>query len=159
MDEAVRKLFERYESGFNRALAGTIDMDEIASLYAAEFIASAPMGVRAGRNDAEFRQVMEQGYAHYRTIGTRRMSIRELRLSPIDALHCIAHVGWTAVYARQDEADISIDFEVHIWCGCRTRSQKSSAGSAATSSNCSSNTASSDRPAPAAKRRARRPGV
>ncbi|MFC3706013.1 nuclear transport factor 2 family protein [Devosia honganensis] len=113
MDEAVRKLFERYESGFNRALAGTIDMDEIASLYAAEFIASAPMGVRAGRNDAEFRQVMEQGYAHYRTIGTRRMSIRELRLSPIDALHCIAHVGWTAVYARQDEADISIDFEVH----------------------------------------------
>jgi len=96
MEASVRKLFERYESLFNRALGGEADMGEVASLYASEFIGAAPVGVRAGKNDDEFRQVMAQGYAHYRAIGTREMRIRGIRLSPIDELHCVAHVAWTA---------------------------------------------------------------
>ena len=39
METAVRKLFERYEGLFRRSLRGDIDMDEMASLYAPEFIA------------------------------------------------------------------------------------------------------------------------
>ncbi|MDR2857378.1 MAG: DUF4440 domain-containing protein [Novosphingobium sp.] len=113
MEAGVRKLFERYERSFNRSLGGETDMDELASFYATEFIAASPAGVMAGRNDESFRQAMTQGYARYREIGTRAMRIREVRITAIDGHHCLAHVAWTATYARQDQADITIDFDVH----------------------------------------------
>ncbi|CAM3248466.1 hypothetical protein SAMN04488021_13642 [Paracoccus aminovorans] len=113
MEESVRQLFRRYEAFFNRSLAGDIDADELAALYAPEFIAASPAGVAAGRNDDQLRQAMAQGYAQYRKIGTQGMRITQLRLSPIDENHCLAHVGWTARYARADLPETVIDFEVH----------------------------------------------
>jgi hypothetical protein len=115
MEGAVRKLFERYESFFNRSLGGDMDMDEVASLYAPAFIGAAPAGVMTGKNDDQFKQVMAQGYAHYRAIGTKGMRIRNIRLSPIDEHHCMAHVAWTATYARKDQPDAAIDFDVHYF--------------------------------------------
>lgn len=113
-EAAVGKLFERYERLFNQSLCGDdVDMDEVASLYASEFIGAAPAGVMTGKNDDKFKQVMAQGYAHYRAIGTKEMRIRDVRLSPIDEHHCLAHVAWTATYAREGEADQAIDFDVH----------------------------------------------
>ena len=113
MEASVRRLFERYERCFNRSLGGDLDMDEVASLYATDFIAASPAGVMTGRNDDQLRQMMVQGYAHYRAIGTKGMRIRNVHLSPIDEHHCTAHVAWTATYARQDQADVAIDFDVH----------------------------------------------
>lgn len=113
MEASVRKLFERYERFFNQALGGDIDMDEVASLYASEFIAASPAGLMTGKNDDHLKQVMTQGYAHYRDIGTKEMRIRTIRLSPIDDLHCVAHVAWRAIYARKDQPDVAIDFDVH----------------------------------------------
>ncbi|PWJ80096.1 hypothetical protein C7441_11320 [Pseudaminobacter salicylatoxidans] len=115
METSVRRFFERYENAFNRSLAGDMDMDEVSALYAAEFIAASPAGVMTGRNDDQLRQVMAQGYAHYRAIGTKEMRIRDLRLSPIDDHHCVAHVAWTATYARKDQPDVAIDFDVHYF--------------------------------------------
>lgn len=113
-EDAVEKLFERYERLFNQAIGSEgVDMDDIASLYASEFIGAAPAGVRAGKNDDEFKQVMAQGYAHYREIGTKEMRLRNLRLTPIDDHHCLAHVGWNATYLREGEPDRAIDFDVH----------------------------------------------
>jgi hypothetical protein len=88
-------------------------LDELASLYASEFIGAAPAGVRTGKNDDQFKQAMAQGYEHYRAIGTKEMRIRNIRLSPIDQLHCVAHVAWAASYARKDQPDVAIDFDVH----------------------------------------------
>ncbi|MCC7183489.1 MAG: hypothetical protein IT509_07960 [Rhodocyclaceae bacterium] len=65
MESAVRKLFERYERLFNQSLGGDLDVDEVVSLYAAEFIGAAPAGVMTGKNDERFRQAMVQGHAHY----------------------------------------------------------------------------------------------
>ncbi len=96
MESSVRKLFERYESVFNRSLGGDMDMDEVRALYASEFIAASPAGVMTGKNDDQLKQVMAQGYARYRAIGTKEMRIRNVRLSAIDAQHCVAHVAWTA---------------------------------------------------------------
>jgi hypothetical protein len=115
MEASVRTLFERYESLFNEALGGNVDMDEVASLYASEFIGAAPAGVMTGKNDKQFKQVMTQGYARYRAIGTKEMRMRYVRLSPIDAHHCVAHVAWTATYARKDQPDAPIDFDVHYF--------------------------------------------
>lgn len=113
MEASVRKLFDRYERFFGRSLAGDMDTDEVAALYASTFIAASPAGVMTGRNDDQFRQAMTQGYAHYRAIGTKDMRIRDVRISPIDDHHCVAHVAWTATYARKDQPDVAIDFDVH----------------------------------------------
>lgn len=115
METRVRTFFERYESLFNRSLGGDIDMDEVAALYASDFIAASPAGVMTGKNDAQLKQVMAQGYARYRAIGTKEMRIRDVRLSPIDEHHCVAHVAWTAGYARKDEPDVTMDFDVHYF--------------------------------------------
>ncbi len=115
MEASVRKLFERYESFFRQSLAGDIDMDEVAALYASEFIAASPAGVMAGKNDDQLKQVMTQGYARYRAIGTKGMRMRNARISPIDDHHCVAHVAWTATYARKDRPDVAIDFDVHYF--------------------------------------------
>lgn len=113
METSVRQLFERYETLFNQSLDGNMDMNEVASLYASEFIGAAPAGVRTGKNDDHFKHVMAQGYAHYRAMGTKDMRIRHVRLSPIDEHHCVAHVAWRATYARKDRPDVVIDFDVH----------------------------------------------
>ena len=115
MESAVRKLFERYERFFNRSLGGDMDMAEVAALYASEFIAASPAGVMTGKNDDHLKQIMAQGYAHYRAIGTKDMRIRNVCLSPIDEHHCLAHVAWTASYARKEQPDVAIDFDVHYF--------------------------------------------
>jgi hypothetical protein len=113
MEAAVRKLLERYENLFAKALGGRVDMNEVASLYASDFVAASPAGVMAGKNDDKLRQLMSQGYEHYRAIGTEQIRIRDVRLSPIDGGHCVAHVAWTATYARTDRPKVAIDFDVH----------------------------------------------
>lgn len=113
MESAVRQLFERYEAFFERSLAGDLNKEEVTSLYASDFIAASPTGVMTGKNDDHLVEVMARGYGYYREIGTRGMRIRDIRISPIDELHCVAHVAWTASYARQDEPDLTIDFDVH----------------------------------------------
>ena len=115
MEASVRKLFERYERTFNQSLGGDTDMREVASLYASRFIAATPAGVMTGKNDDHLKQVMAQGYARYRAIGTKQMRIRDVRLSPMDEQHCVAHVAWTATYARKDRPDVAIDFDVHYF--------------------------------------------
>jgi hypothetical protein len=113
MEEDVRQLFGRYARAFNRALSDDIDLDEVATFYTAEFIAASPAGVMGGRNDNQFRTMMAQGYEHYRAIGTKAMRLRQVRISPIDAQHCLADVAWTAVYARKDQTDVSIEFDMY----------------------------------------------
>lgn len=115
MEASVRQLFERYERFSERSLGGMMDMDEAAGLYASDFVAASPVGVVSGKNDVRFRQALAEGYARYRAIGTKAMRVRQVRVSQIDALHCIAQVAWTAIYARQDRADARIDFDVHYF--------------------------------------------
>lgn len=113
MEIGVKTLFERYERFVRRSLVGEIDIDEVASLYAPAFIAASPERVMTGKNDDQLKRAMGQVYAHYRAIGTKDMRIRNIRTSPIDERHCVAHVAWTATYARPGAPDVSIDFDVH----------------------------------------------
>ena len=113
LETSVRKLFKRYEAVFAAGLHGDVDMDQAAALYASEFIAASPAGVITGKNDAQLKEVMAQGYARYRAIGTKAMRMRGLRISPIDEHHCVAHVAWTATYVRKHQPDVVIEFDVH----------------------------------------------
>ena len=111
----IRQFFEHYERVFNRSLADDTDLNEVAALYASAFIAASPTGVITGKNDETLKQMMAQSYARYRAMGTRRMALREVATSPIDAQHCLAHVAWTGTYARKDQADVAIHFDVHYF--------------------------------------------
>jgi hypothetical protein len=144
MESSVREFFERYEKLFNQSLGGDANADEVAALYASEFIAASPAGVRAGKNDEQLKQVMAQGYARYRAMGTKQMRIAGVRLSPIDDRHCVAHVAWTATYARKGRADVVIDFDVHYFVQALDGKPKVFGGCPATSTRSSSSTESSD---------------
>ncbi|MCZ7448532.1 nuclear transport factor 2 family protein [Agrobacterium rhizogenes] len=115
MEASARKLFEQYERFFNKSLKGDMNMEEVASLYASDFIAASPAGVMTGKNDDHLKQVMTKGYERYRAIGTKEMRIRGVRISPIDEHHCVAHVAWTATFARKGQQDVAIDFDVHYF--------------------------------------------
>ena len=115
METSMRRFFGRYESFFNQSLNGDMDVDEVAALHASEFIAASPAGVMTGKNDDHLKQVMAQGYARYRAIGTKEMRMRNVRLLPINDQHCVAHVAWTATYARNDQPDVEIDFDIHYF--------------------------------------------
>ena len=113
MDAAIKAFFERYEAFMNQALAGPVDVRESAAFYASDFIAATPAGIMGGKNDDSLVAAMEQGYRHYRDIGTRQMRIVDIRLMPIDERHLVAHVDWKAAYRRADAPDLTIDFVVH----------------------------------------------
>lgn len=113
MDASVRELFERYERSFEKGLRGDLDPDDAVSFFASSFIAATPAGVMTGTNGDELKRALEQGYVHYRAIGTRRMHMRDVAVSPIDEHHCLAHVAWTASYSRKDGSEVAINFDVH----------------------------------------------
>jgi len=111
--DILENFFRRYEQFFTQSLNGEVDVNEMSALYAQEFIAASPLGVMAGKNDSQFQQALAQGYEQYRKIGTKGMRVREVSISPIDELHCVAHVAWTATYANVNNPNIAIDFDVH----------------------------------------------
>ncbi|WP_370042655.1 nuclear transport factor 2 family protein [Sinorhizobium fredii] len=113
MDEILRGFFKRYESMANRVLASDMGVDETTFAFASDFIAASPAGVMAGKNDKSLTTSMEKGYARYRAIGTRELKIRNLEITPIDALHFLVRVDWRSVYEVDERPDIVIDFEVH----------------------------------------------
>jgi hypothetical protein len=113
MEESIKALFDRYQEFFRKALAGELGMEQVASSYASAFIAASPAGVMVGQNDEQLQQVMRTGFENYRRIGTKDMRIRGIRVSPMDEHHGVAHVAWTATYARKNQPDVAIDFDVH----------------------------------------------
>jgi hypothetical protein len=113
MEKSVNELFGRYQEFFRKAIQGEADIERLAASYTSAVIGAAPAGVMVSQNDDQFKQVLQQGFEHYRQIGTKDMRTRNVRISPIDEHHCVAHVAWTATYGRKDQSDIAIDFDVH----------------------------------------------
>lgn len=113
MDAEAKALFARYQRLFEKGLSGDIDAREVAAIYSPAFIAASPAGFFTGKNDDALLQVMKEGYARYRQTGMKSMRLRDIRLSVIDDRHCVAHIGWTANYARRGQSDVAIEFDVH----------------------------------------------
>lgn len=111
--EQLERFFADYERFFMDALGGHTDDAAVGRMYAPAFIAASPLGVMTGANDDAFRQGLEAGYEQYRAIGTTGMRVRSVTMSPIDDLHAVAHVAWTASYARVDGTPLDIDLDVH----------------------------------------------
>lgn len=103
LETKVRALFDAYGQRADNALQNPPreDIDGMVSSFAAYFVGSSPKGVLGGANDAEFRVVVPKGYAHYREVGGKHMTIKGLKVTELDALHAIADVDWDFAYTNK----------------------------------------------------------
>jgi hypothetical protein len=75
------------------------------------FIGAGPQGVNCAENDEAFRKTLERGYAFYRQIGTKRMSVVRFDVTGIDATHHMVKVFYHADYEKSGRP-IGVDFDV-----------------------------------------------
>ncbi len=110
----IEDFFAAYEAGFNRALADSaeIDVEATAGAFADCFIEASPNGVLCGKNDEQFRTQIPEGFAFYRSIGTKSMKLASLTVTPLDDYHLMAKVHWEALYQKKDGSEEGIHFDV-----------------------------------------------
>ena len=115
-DQAVQpdfdRFFVRYADAYNRSLEGEVQDMAIREHFAPVFIAAGPQGVNSGPNDDSFSATLKEAYAFYRKLGTRRMTVRQVKTLPLDATHYVCRVYWRADYVKRDDTPVTIDFEV-----------------------------------------------
>jgi len=115
----VERFFTGYVAAFNRSLGDTVDTDAIMAHFSPCFVGAGPQGVKCGQNDETFVEVLRQGYAFYREIGLRQMTLREVTTTPIDDNHQMARVGYCASYEKPDGQKVDLDFEVTYMLAAR----------------------------------------
>ena len=110
----IEVFFAEYAARFNRSLQDppVVDVDGVLASFADCFIEASPLGVNCGKNDEQFREVIPQGYAFYRSIGTTAMNVKGVDVTPLDELHAMARVHWESRYRRQDGGEERIEFDV-----------------------------------------------
>jgi hypothetical protein len=116
LDTRIRKFFKGYENQFRRALKGPagVDAPRVSACFAAYFVESSPEGVHGGRNGWMFRFMIGRGFAFYRKIGTRDMTLEVVDVGVIDDRHSMAKIAWEARCTRKDGSEVRVPFE-HIY--------------------------------------------
>lgn len=109
----IGQFFSGYAGAFNRALSGASDLQSIADHFTACFIESRANSVMCTQNGDVFVSTLEKGYAYYRSIGTREMSITGVDSYPICGDHSVATVHWRGVCRTKEDRDVTVDFDVH----------------------------------------------
>jgi hypothetical protein len=113
-DRLITDFFELYAARFNQALADppVEDVEGTARAFADYFVGARPAGVMGGPNDARLREVIPQGNAFYRSVGTKAMAIRGIDVTTIDDLHAMARVHWESSHVKPDGGEVNIPFDV-----------------------------------------------
>lgn len=106
------RFFIAYADAYNRSLEGEVQDKAIRACFTDCFIAAGPQGSSCGRNDESFSKTLEEAYAFYRKIGTKRMSVRRVHATPIDPAHFLVRVFYAADYVKKDGTALTIDFDV-----------------------------------------------
>jgi len=99
----TRRLFEAYSAQSDAALGTPADfnLDVIIHSYAPYMVGSSPKGVFGAANDDALRKALPQSFAHYRAVGGTSMKATHIAVTPLDALHAIAHVDWDFAYTNK----------------------------------------------------------
>lgn len=112
--QQVEAFFRDYAERTNNGLKTPpeIDLEATAGAFAEHFIEANPAGVSCGENNDDFRAAIPKGLEFYRSIGTQRMTVDSLDVTPLDDFHVMAKVHWKADYRKQDGSPLVIDFDV-----------------------------------------------
>lgn len=122
-EPAVRRFFEAYQGRMNAALQRrpVIDAAGAAAAFTRYFVGTNPGQVFGARNGWLFRLMIRRGYAYYRRLGTQRMEIRGLSITPLDDYHVLARTHWWSSYRRKSGDSVEIEFDniylLHIPAG------------------------------------------
>ena len=103
LETKVRALFDAYGKRADAALQDPPrdDVDGLVDSFAPYFVESSPRGVMGGANDDTFRAMIPQGYAHYRAVGGKHMTIKGLKVIELDHCHAVADVDWDFAYTNK----------------------------------------------------------
>lgn len=104
LETKVRALFDAYGKRSDDALQDPPkeDVDGVANAFASYFVESSPRGVVGGANDGGFRAMIPKGFAHYRAVGGKHMTIKGIRVIELDRLHAVADVDWQFDYVNKE---------------------------------------------------------
>lgn len=98
-----------------------VDVPATAAAFARYFVGSNPTQVRGGRTGWLFRLMIPRGFAYYRRLGTQRMEVRGLSITPLDDFHVLARTHWWSSYRRKSGDAVEIEFDniylLHIAAG------------------------------------------
>ena len=98
-----------------------VDASGAAAAFARYFVGSNPNQVFGAKNGWLFRLMIPRGYARYRRIGTQRMEIRSLAITPLDDFHVLARTRWWSSYRRTSGDAVEIEFDniylLHVAAG------------------------------------------
>lgn len=98
MADRVERFFQGCIDAFNRSLGESGDVSAIRAHFSPCFVAAGPRGVNCGQNDDSFVEMLQQGYAFYTALGTKAMTLRGNRTTPIDDGRLLAGVDYRATY-------------------------------------------------------------
>ena len=103
LETKVRALIDAYGKRADNALRDppVEDVDGLVASFADFFVESSPKGVAGGANDASFRSAIPKGYAHYRAVGGKHMTIKGLKVIELDHCHAVADVDWDFAYTNK----------------------------------------------------------
>ncbi len=104
--------FTAYAEAYNRSLDGEVQHAAIRACFTDCFVAAGPQGSSCGHNDDSFSKTLDEAYAFYRKIGTKRMNVRRVHPTRIDAAHYLVRVFYSADYVKKDGSPLNIDFDV-----------------------------------------------
>jgi hypothetical protein len=116
LETRIRAFFKSYENQYRRALKSPdgVDARGLAAHFARYFVESSPRGAHGGGNGWLFRFMIGRGFAFYRKLGTREMTLEVVDVGVVDARHSMAKIAWEARCARKDGSEVRVPFE-HIY--------------------------------------------
>jgi hypothetical protein len=105
--------FKEYAAAYERSLGQSVDSKAIRAFFAEGFVAASTVGeVKAGANDQTFERALQQGYAFYKSIGTKHMEVQRVEVEPLYEGHDKARVFYRAEYEKKDGTTLTISFDV-----------------------------------------------
>jgi hypothetical protein len=98
----VEEFFAAYARRSNDALQEPPreDIDGIVASFAPFFVEASPKGVSGGPNGDDFRKMIPQGFARYRAVGGKAMTITRVKVTELDDFNALARVDWDFAYER-----------------------------------------------------------
>ena len=106
--------FRAYAEAYTRSLDGEVEVETIRGFFAETVLA---LGVDGSLNpastaDKAFADMLIQMYAFFRSIGTRRMSVERVEVSPLYDNHDRVQVFYKADYRKPDGTALTIPFDL-----------------------------------------------
>lgn len=106
--------FRAYAESYTRSLGGEVEVETIRGFFAETVLALGVDGTLnpASTTDEAFGDMLVQMYAFYTAIGTRRMAVDRVEVSPLYDNHDRVRVFYRADYEKRDGSAVTIPFDL-----------------------------------------------